>query len=139
MPRVDFYILSEHNIPPRFVCNLTSKARSEGQGVHIQARDKEQAQQLDDSLWTFRDISFLPHVLADDPEAGQYAVTIGWPGMPPRQTDVLIDLCHTEPQDCQGYTRVLELVSAETEHKQRARELYRQYKEQDCELHTHNL
>ena len=139
MPRIDFYILSAPDIPLRFVCNLTSKVKAEGLGVHIQARSREQAQRLDDSLWTFRDISFLPHALVDEPEAGEHSVTIGWPGAAPVKTDVLIDLCHDEAQDKLGYARILELVSAEAAHKQRARELYRQYREQGYEMQTHHI
>ena len=137
MPRVDFYILSAAQIPLRLVCNLTSKAKSEGHGVHIQAKDQEQARQIDDNLWTFRDISFLPHTLVDDPEAAQHTITIGWPGMPPVQADVLIDLCHSEVPDSQNYARILELVG--TERKQQARRLYKQYQQQGHELHTHHI
>lgn len=139
MPRIDFYILPEHNIPQRFVCNLTSKVKAEGYSVHIQAQDKNEAKKLDDSLWTFRDISFLPHALIDDADVEQHTVTIGWPDMDQNKTDVLINLTQNEPVETEDYTRILEIVSAEANSKQRARELYRSYREKGYELNTHNI
>ena len=69
MPRIDFYILAESNIPHRFVCNLASKVRAEGLRIHVQAESREQAVKLDDGFWTFRDISFIPHALADQADS----------------------------------------------------------------------
>ena len=139
MPRVDFYILAAADIPLRFVCNLTSKARSEGHGAHIQARSREQARQLDDSLWTFRDISFLPHALVDAPEAESHPITIGWPGAAMMEADVLIDLCNSGEEAAPGYSRILQLVADAAEQKQQARALYKRYRQQGHELHTHHI
>ncbi len=139
MPQVDFYILPEQGIPPRLVCNLTSKVRAEGCCVHIQARDRDEASQLDNSLWTFRDISFLPHVLADDTAAAQHTITIGWPEAAHNRTEVLINLTQTEPEDSTGYRRIMEIVSAEPTSKARARQLYRCYRDKGYDLNTHEI
>lgn len=139
MPRVDFYILDTGADPGRFACSLAYKAWKQGHILHILAPDRDAAQGLDDLLWTFHDISFLPHSILGDEEAGAVPVTIGWPGQTLAQGDVLINLTPDLPDQADGFGRLAEIVPADEDRRRRARARYRQYRERGFELHSHDL
>ena len=65
MTKVDFYLVDEPGEPAllRFACRLTQKIFSLGHQIHIHAESGRQARQLDELLWSFSDLSFLPHRL----------------------------------------------------------------------------
>lgn len=139
MARADFYILSEGADPNRFACSLANKAWQQGHNLHILAADRDAAQGLDELLWTFQDISFLPHALVGNDEAGQVPVTIGWPEQSPAEGDVLINLAPQLPEQATGFRRVAEIVAADDDRRREARERYRRYREAGFELHSHDL
>lgn len=65
MTKVDFYILQDSASDARwhFTCRLVDKALRTGLTVLITVDSQEDAQQLDDLLWTFKPESFIPHEL----------------------------------------------------------------------------
>ena len=140
MPRADFYIVEEPTVPYRFVCQLTSKIRGEGYEIYIHAASREEAETLDDLLWTFRDISFLPHALVDADEATeQYPVIIGWEGATPLTRQLLINLSGSMVADTDAYERIIEVAPADPEQRQQARLRYKDYRARGLELHSHNI
>jgi len=133
-PRVDFYVLPESLAAARFACSITAKARAEGLMVHIQAPSREEAAELNDLLWTFNDISFLPHCLADDDrDPASAPVVIGWAGMQPRCHDLLINLDDGIPAFAAEFSRIVEPVPAESSRRNQSRERWRRYREMGCE------
>ena len=78
MSRVDFYILPEGTGTDRFACTMAKKAWSAGNRVHIHTQSEENARSMDDLLWTFRDISFIPHEIYDGSVNEETPVTIGF-------------------------------------------------------------
>ena len=137
MPRADFYILTGPASPARLACTIANKAWQQGRRVHISTASREEAVKMDDLLWTFHDISFLPHALADETGAEQACITIGWPDSTLPDRDVLINLTAQAP-DLEGkFARIIEIVAPEA--KQQARERYRQYRDRGFELHNHDI
>lgn len=139
MPRVDFYVLPASLAPERFACTATAQARAEGGDIYIHVQSREEAVTLDDLLWTFRDISFLPHALADDNGPGTVPVAIGWPGQAPRSSEVLINLAQDVPSFAASFARIVEPVAAEAALRERARERFRRYRDMGFELHSHEI
>lgn len=135
-PRVDFYVLPQSLAAARFACSMAQRARRQGQAVHIHAASRDEALELNDLLWTFNDISFVPHCLADDTRDGVSAVVIGWSGMRPRSGDVLINLDTAIPEFAPDFARVVEPVPARASERGLSREHWRRYKEMGCELHN---
>ncbi|MDH5455573.1 MAG: DNA polymerase III subunit chi, partial [Gammaproteobacteria bacterium] len=66
MARVDFYVLAAADERARHMlaCKLAEKAWRLENTVYIHAKDRADAERLDELLWTFRDGSFVPHGLA---------------------------------------------------------------------------
>ena len=139
MTRADFYILGDNTDRARFACTLAYKAWKQGHHLHILASGHDEAVALDDLLWTFQDISFLPHALADDAGAGAVPVTVGWPGQPVAGGDVLINLTAEIPESATAYRRIAEIVSADEDLRRQARQRFKQYRELGFDMHTHTL
>ena len=139
MARADFYLLADGTSRARFACTLANKVWKQGHRLHILAPSREDASVLDDLLWTFQDISFLPHALVDDADAGAPPVTVGWPGAAGGDGDVLINLSEEIPDSAADFGRVAEIVGGEEDLRHRARTRYKHYRDRGFELHTHDM
>lgn len=140
-PRVDFYLLADEAVTNRLVtaCRLIEKAYHAGHHIYVHTEDAEQANQLDTMLWTFRDISFVPHALYDIESAELSPIRIGYNLKPTDAHDLLINLTLTVPDYYQQFRRIIEIVDNNETVKQQARTNYKIYKQADCELHSHQL
>ena len=138
MPRADFYILNGNTAPSRFSCTIVGKAFSQGNSVYILAADRDEAAKLDDLLWTFQDISFLPHACVDEATPST-PIIIGWPGAQPPQADVLINLAELVPDNINDIKRIVEIVADETSLRERGRERYKVYRERGYEMFNHTI
>lgn len=143
MTRVDFYILPEAEDigPVLLVCRLCDKASSEGHKVHVHAPDAMLAGEIDASLWSFRQGSFIAHERAGGPEAPSplAAVTIGDGPPPASHQDILINLADEVPSFFSRCQRVLEIVTGDAEARARSRERFRYYRERGYTLQSHKL
>ena len=140
MARVDFYVLDQTGARPRqvFACRLAEKAYRLEHTVHIHVASRDEAQQLDDLLWTFRDGSFVPHHQLAAAELDS-PVTIGCTADPVEPRDLLINLCDEIPDFAASFPRVAELVTSDPECKQHSRKRFAVYREQGHTLETHNV
>jgi len=140
-PRIDFYVLpgQEPNGRLLLACRLAEKAYGLGHRVYLHAAASEQARQLDDLLWTFRQGSFVPHTLCPPPEGDASPVSIGWDGTPAAVAEVLINLGDTVPAFFERYERVVELVDQQPPVLAKSRERFRFYRNRGYEPVSHRL
>lgn len=139
MSRVDFYILPEGAGTDRFACSIAKKAWSTGNRVHIHTQSEDKAKIFDDLLWTFRDISFVPHELFDGTINEDTPITIGFGNNYPEQSQVIINLDQSIPDFISNFDRIVEIVGGDETNKQHARLRYKQYKSSDYETHDHKI
>ncbi len=148
MTRIDFYVLQEgaRLSRERLVCLLANKAYEQGQPLYIHASSPKEADTLDELLWTFRDISFLPHQRIrtgkeDTPGEGGAGVPIliGCGEAPLEAAKLMINLAHPPPPFIGQFERVIEVVGQAPDLRQQARERYRRYQTCGYSLNTHNL
>ncbi len=141
MPRIDFYLLDDP--APKGVallaCRLAEKAFLLGHSIYIQAASEEQAQALDNLLWTFKQGSFLPHALHIGSDGKTAPILIRQGVEPHAAAAVLINLDTGMPASYSRYERVAELVGPGEAARQQARQRFRAYRDSGCELNTHNL
>lgn len=137
--RIDFYILKTSQNSELTACRLCEKAWQQGMRVHIQADSESQALQLDELLWTFRDGSFVPHCLMSEAAAGETPVTIGWKDEPQQERQVLINLAPAVPPFYTRFERLAEIVNQEERIKNAGRERFAFYRQQNHELHHHEI
>lgn len=161
MTRVDFYVLESGTRETlfQFVCRLTEKAWRKGNRIFMHCHDDQTAAKLDDLLWTYRDISFLPHSLASHneetpivigvatgpPDALPQAHGISPEALPetgsaqPKAYDLLINLADSVPEFFSRFERVIETTGIDDQHRQLARERYRYYQQRGYALETHKI
>ncbi len=142
MARVDFYVLAAADERARHMlaCKLAEKAWRLENTVYIHAKDRADAERLDELLWTFRDGSFVPHGLAGRNDGTEVSpIMIGYDGQGIGVRDLLINLCDEIPAFVEGFPRVAELVTSDETCRQASRKRYATYRDQGHELTTHNL
>jgi len=141
--RVDFYILDDDSSDglPRFACRLVDRAWQRGMRCYVNAATAEQAARLDDLLWTFRDISFIPHAQTpvEAANTGRLAVLIGSGEEPDEDLDLLVNLSDEVPSFFSRFERVAELVDNETSRRSAGRERFRFYRDRGYPLDNHNV
>ena len=102
--------------------------------------DGEEARQLDDLLWTFRDRSFVPHELVTPGKASTARVLIGTPeSAAGTSADILINVSDLMPEDPERFARIVEAVDGEQARRQAGRQRYRAYRDRGLSPETHNV
>ena len=108
--------------------------------MYIHAKNRGDAELLDELLWTFRDGSFVPHGLADSNDGtGNSPVVIGCDPHSAEGRDLLINLCDEIPPFARGFPRVAELVTSDDNCRKMSRKRYAEYRDQGHTINTHNL
>lgn len=141
MPTVDFYIIDASSEQARFnlACKLVAKAYAGEKQVYIQCADQIRAEQLDALLWSFDDISFIPHSLSSAQDADKAPIIIGWQAPASNDAQILLNLHPDVPADANGYERILEIVTADPDCKKTCREHYKAYQAQDFPLKSRHV
>lgn len=139
---VSFYILQQGDDTARFrfACRLAQTAFKQKQSLYIHLDTSGEAQYLDELLWTFHDISFLPHVImqsADDKT--DTPIALGTLQTPPKHFRCLLNLSVNIPDFYSQFTRVLEIVPSRGQLRDIMRAHYRDYQQQHCQLTTHEV
>ena len=139
--RVDFYLLESDQPQDRWViaCRLLEKAYLKGHKVFVLCNHKNDAELIDELLWTFKEDSFIPHNLQGEGPEPPPPIQIGYDTVPRGFNDILLNLTGPVPSFYNKFKRVMELVINVEAEKEQSRANYRAYKAQNCELHTHPI
>lgn len=128
MTKIRFY----HNTPDklRLTCELVASAVGGGRKVAVLAGDAVAARQLDQLLWSFEQLAFVPHVMAESPLAAQTPVVIGRGDQAPHwpHEDLLFNLAGEPPHGFERFRMLVEIVGQDETEKQQARRRWMQYK-----------
>lgn len=145
MTRIDFYILNDSldNADAIMACRLAEKAYSLKHHVYIHTRSPEETEKMDNLLWTFKEGSFLPHQQYTSANISSSPVLIchdlELDTAMETQHQVLINLTEQIPMFFSRFERVTEIVPANEQGRNQARERYKFYQERGYEIKTHNL
>ena len=140
MPRADFYLIQKERFreePLLLVCELARKAFDANLPTLVLARDSEQAEQLDDLLWSFDDDAYIPHQIAGDDEDDLAPVLIVAPDTDTPLRALVINLRDAAVEG--GFDRVLEVVPADDSARGPLRERWKQYKSRGFDLKKHDM
>lgn len=140
MARIDFAFGASDRL--QAACQTAHRQYLAGRRLLVFCSDTQRLQAFDKLLWTFDDISFVPHVAFNDPLAAQTPVllTRSQPLPPPATADAwLINLDDGCPQEYGSYSRILEFVSSSDADRESARQRWRQYQQDGHELKAHDL
>ncbi len=149
--KVDFYLLDSnqrHHLL-RFACRLTDKVFSLGKRIWLRAENEDEAALLDDLLWTFSDVSFIPHcrlctaasaasaVVDSAADGNAVLISAAADARAPKAAEVLINLAPVMPDAATDWTRIAEIVGADEAQRANARRRFKLYRDQGMDLHSH--
>lgn len=135
MTRIDFHSNVGDTIA--YACRLTRRARAADCRVVLLARDGAQLAALDDALWRFSELDFLPHVQAHDRLAARSPIILADTDaaeLPHHQ--ILINLSGATPAHFARFERLFEIIASDDADKLAGRERYVYYKQRGYSL-TH--
>ena len=135
MTRVDFHSKVPNKL--QYACRLVRKARAAEMKVVVFLQDSAELAAFDETLWTFSEQDFLPHVKAGDELAAQTPVILtdnADQTLPHHQ--VLINLSDQTPAHFARFERLFEIVSTDEDDLSAGRERYKQYQQRGYPL-TH--
>lgn len=137
--RIDFH----SSVPDKvaYGCRLVRKARAQTgtPRILLLAENQQQLAQLDDALWTFSDLDFLPHVLLNSPLATHTPVLLSTTEEHPfDEMLMLINLSQRLVQNPARFVRIFEIVSRQEEDLLLGRQRYRSYASMGAQL-THHI
>lgn len=137
MTEIHFY----HNTPDRFAaaCRIAQRACNAGRRLAVRIPDASLARRFDQLLWTFDQLAFVPHVMADSPLAAETPIVIGGGTAPWPHHDVLLNLGNDLPAEHADFVMLMEVVGADDADRDAARQRWRSYKQAGFEPIPHDL
>ena len=137
MTQVDFHILPDASVEARwlYTCRLVEKATGLGNSVLIAVDTQDEAQTLDDLLWSFKPESFIPHQIIDGENETNVEITFSDKTGDHQQ--VLINLRSQVPEYFSRFARLAEIVIQEPNILENTREHYRFYKQRGYPIAQH--
>ena len=145
--RADFYLIAKPRFrdePLLLVCELAKKAYAANQPMLVLARDMEQAERLDDLMWSFEPDAFIPHEIAGtgfddapDGEGDEADVLIAPPEIDAPLRPLVLNLRDAAVEG--DFTRVLEVVPAAPSAREPLRERWKQYKARGFTLNKYDM
>jgi DNA polymerase-3 subunit chi len=143
LPAIDFHVHVEHGIG--YACRVVRKARAAGCTVLVHSDEPERLARLDQALWTFSILDFLPHVDADSALAPRTPVWLSAAPVqgPGRQRDVLVLLGEQPVAGFRdwfpSFSRVIDIVEAGDEPTARGRDRFRAYRDAGFAPRRHEI
>jgi len=140
MPRAEFYLIVKDRFksdPNLLVCELVKRAYAAELPTLILARSLEDAEELDDKLWSFDPESFIPHQIAGGEDDDVTAVLIAPPGAKIADRALVINL-REEAADG-DFQWVKEVVPADPDERDGSRKRWAEYRKRGFEVTKYDL
>lgn len=140
MTRIDFYVGKTSSLQARLrlACKLVEKAHRQQLHTYIHTDAPSTSMQLDDLLWVFNDLAFIPHALAPANNA-EVRVWIGHDHEPMEHCDFLINLSNEVPSFFARFERMAEILDQEEPILLAGRKRYPFYRDRGYNLEYHQL
>lgn len=143
MTQIDFYFNASDKL--RLAVNLSSKALSlhlsgtTPSRVFLLAPDDEVCRQVETSLWTLQQTSFLPHCRSSDVRAPETPLIVDHASDHLVHDEILLNLCSHTPTFFSRFHRLIEIVGQAEEDKLQARERFRFYRDRGYDIRRHDV
>lgn len=140
MTKVDFYVGKTNSLQARLLlaCKVVTKAHQHGMPTYIHTDNPATTARLDDLLWTFHDIAFIPHALAPSKEAN-IRILLGHDHEPMENCGLLINLSNEIPSFFSRFERLAEILDQEEAILHAGRKRYQFYRDRGYNLDYHQL
>lgn len=133
MTRIDFH--SNVANPLLYVCRLARKVYTAGAKLVITA-ETDQLIKLNEMLWTFSQIDFVPHCTVDDMNVAHTPIILSKELDALPHYHVLLNLSEQIPMLFARFERLIEIIGLEESVRLAARARYRFYRDRGYLLQT---
>jgi DNA polymerase-3 subunit chi len=127
---IDFHFNVDHGVA--YACRVLRKARAAGKTALVFSRDAERLARLDQALWSFSALDFLPHVRWPSPLAARTPIWLAREALDePRDLLLLLD-DEAAPDFAAWFPRfekIIDVVSTEEDDRARARARFKTYRD----------
>lgn len=137
MTEVKFFFNVDHKL--NFACKLAKKAFEDGRKLVVYAPDAVRAGEFDRLLWTFSQLSFVPHVRAEHVLASETPIIIATDDQALPHHDALLNLGNEPPPFFSRFEHLREIVSMDDEDRGYARERLKFYKSRGFNILNHDM
>lgn len=120
------------------LCQKLEYLYQQNKKIYVNTANAAMAQWLDDQLWTFRDISFVPHAQINE-KTSTAPIQIGYSDTLINQYDVLVNLAPSIPAYFAKFVNIIEVIPESEDLKAAGREKYKIYRNHGCQLKTSKL
>ena len=138
MTNIIFYrIKGDFNSLLLFACELVNKAYQKKISVLINTSEENISKKIDEKLWSFDSVSFIPHDIESEPSS---TIAINHELNPGRHDQLLINLSDSStPRWFSRFKKVIEIVYDEQEVINNKRKQYRFYQSRGYPITYHDL
>ena len=137
MTRIDFYHYAEDKL--RYACRLAATAVERDNRLVVYSPDEQVLSKFDRLLWTFQSTRFVPHCRACEAIAPETPVLLSAGDETLAHHDVLLNLGDEWPPYFASFERLLEIVGADEEDRQRARARFVFYRKRGYEVNVNSI
>ena len=132
--KVDFYVyeLSDYQFYQRLVCNLVEEAYNQENNILLLCENEESCETFDELLWTFKDVSFIPH----EKKLTNKILTQHINLTKKKHPSILMNLTYSFPDSFETHDRVIEMSGYDEESRQKARLNFKRYKTMNFEINS---
>ena len=127
-----FYIIKESEKLNQAICQVIKHFYKNKYNILVNTQDDNQIEDLDSLLWTFEQISFIPHLTDKDLGLPAPILLCNKVALPKTfylsPFKVLFNLNQDIPNDCEDFEKIIEFVLPEESQKTISREHYLFYK-----------
>jgi DNA polymerase-3 subunit chi len=138
MTAIEFHVNSADKVA--YACRLLRKAVGKGARIVVTG-EAEVLRVLDNALWTFSPVEFLPHCLGESADAAMIAaspVVLSASARTAPHQEVLVNIGPEVPDGFERYERLLEIVGADEDDLQRGRRRWKHYADRGYALVKHD-
>jgi DNA polymerase-3 subunit chi len=137
MTQVDFYFNAADKY--HLAANLSSKALAQAARMFVFTPDDAATQQMESVLWSFQQVSFIPHCRSSHALAAETPVIVDHQAEPLVHDDVLLNLCAEHPPFFSRFRRLIEIVGNDETDKAAARERFKFYRDRGYAINRHDM
>ena len=132
--KVDFYVyeLSDYQFYQTLVCNLVEEAYNQENNILLLCENEESCETLDELLWTFKDVSFIPH----EKKLNNKILTQHINLTKKKHSLILMNLTYSFPDFLETHDRVIEMSGYDEDSRQKARLNFKRYKTMNFEINS---
>lgn len=127
-----------HDAPDRLrhACALVAQWHAAGRRVWIHCDNDALATRLDQMLWVFEPLAFIPHVRDGHPLSDATPVRIGRDPASAPVDAILLNMAHDVPAGFEQRAHIVEIVSQDPADRDAARTRYVRYRQGGFDMQT---